>query len=66
MSYKIFTRTWWKNNPSWPNGLEPGAGRRHTLHKRIETEEESRRICKQWNATHEPGRLSRKAEYEEN
>lgn len=23
MSYRVFTRTWWKDNPEWPNGLEP-------------------------------------------
>jgi len=63
--YRVFTRTWWKDNPSWPNGLEPGAGRPHTLQKHIKTEEEAREICREYNATHEPGRLSRKAEYEE-
>ncbi len=23
MAYKVFHRTWWKNNPEWPDGLEP-------------------------------------------
>ena len=62
--YRIFTRTWWRNNPSWPNGLEPCPGRRYTLAKAIPTEKMAQEICKQWNATHNPGRLSRKAEYE--
>ena len=65
MSYRVFTRTWWKNNPSWPNGLEPCPGRKHILAARV-TEEEARGMCETYNATHEPGRLSRKAEYEEN
>ena len=30
------------------------------------TESDARAICKQYNDTHNPGRLSRKAEYERN
>lgn len=62
--YKVFTRTWWKVNNSWPGGLEPCPGRKYTLHARIHTEEEARELCQEWNATHAPGKLSRKAEYE--
>ena len=62
--YKVFTRTWWRNNPEYPNGLEPHAGKR-TMINIASTEEEARAICKMWNAEHKPGRLSRKAEYEE-
>ena len=64
MAYRVFKRTWWRNNPSWPNGLEPCPGRKTTLVKSVETQEEARRICKQYNETHEPGRLSMKAEFE--
>ncbi len=65
MAYKVFVRNWRKDNPAWPNGLEPDAtGRKHTLDK-VATEEEAREICKEYNSTHEPGRYSRKAEYEE-
>ena len=63
--YKVFTRTWWRNNPSYPNGLEPHAGQKTTIAKNIKTIEEAQRIAKQYNDTHEPGRLSRKAEIEE-
>ncbi|GAF74376.1 unnamed protein product [marine sediment metagenome] len=63
--YKVFVRNWWKRNPTWPDGREPSPGRQHTLQKRIKTEEEARAICKRYNATHEPGFLSRKAEYTE-
>jgi hypothetical protein len=66
MSFRVFTRKWWATNKAWPNGLEPEPGRKHTIAKRVATEEEARAICKRWNATHAPGRLSRKAEYEEN
>jgi hypothetical protein len=65
MAYRVFTRTWWKNNPSWPNGLEPCLGRKTTIAKRVQTEADARAICQRWNAENKPGRLSRKAEYEE-
>jgi hypothetical protein len=64
MAYRVFTRTWWRNNPTWPNGLEPCPGRKTTL-DRVRTEEEARTRCQAYNSTHKPGRLSRKAEYEE-
>lgn len=66
MSYRVFTRTWWKNNPTWPNGLEPCAGRKYTIRERVATEADARAVCREYNDTHKPGRLSRKAEYEEN
>jgi hypothetical protein len=62
--YRVFTRTWWRNNSDYPNGLEPHVGRKTIIKKNIDTEEEAREICRVWNANHEPGRLSRKAEYE--
>jgi len=65
MAFRVFTRTWWRRNSAWPGGREPGAGRKHTLARRVETEEEARAICKRYNDTHDPGFLSRKAEYEE-
>lgn len=64
MSCDVFTRTWWKDNPSWPNGLEPQAGDKHYIARRV-TMAEARKICQEWNATHKPGRYSRKAEFEE-
>ncbi len=64
MAYRIFTRTWWRNNPDWPDGLEPHAGRKTTIGKAA-TEEEARDMCRVHRANHAPGRLSRKAEYEE-
>ena len=60
--YRVFTRTWWKDNKSWPDGLEPCAGRKYTL-DRVNTEEEALEICEEYNSTHKPGRYSRKAEY---
>lgn len=61
--YDVFTRTWWRNNPAWPGGREPGAGRKTYLARSV-SEERARAICKAYNDSHNPGRLSRKAEYE--
>ena len=64
MAFKIFTRTWWRNNPEWPDGLEPHAGRKRMIGF-AESAGQAIAICKEWNATHKPGRLSRKAEFED-
>ena len=60
--YIVFTRTFWKANPAWPDGREPHLGRKTTI-ARFSTEAEARQYAQQWNATHKPGHLSRKAEY---
>jgi hypothetical protein len=62
--YKVFTRTFWKRDPKGYQGRSPHLGRRTTLAQYIDTEEEAQAICRQYNDTHEPGFLSRKAEYE--
>jgi len=61
--YKVFTRNWWKSNPAWPNGLEPNSNARKRTIAKVETEEQARQIAQEYNKNHEPGRLSRKAEY---
>ena len=63
VSYYVFTRTWWRENPAWPDGLEPSAGPRHTIARHC-TYDEARRTAKRYNDTHKPGRLSRKAEFD--
>jgi len=63
-SYCVFSRTWWRENADWPNGLEPCPGRKHTLAQHC-TEDEAKRIASDWNLAHTPGRLSRKAEYDQ-
>lgn len=65
MSYRVFVRDWWKENPSWPNGLEPNPGARKRTIGWARTEEEAQVLCQDYNRRHAPGRLSRKAEYEE-
>ena len=61
----VVHRTWWKDNPEYPGGLEPQIGRKTYIVKGV-TEEEAREMCKQYNETHEAGRYSRKAEFEKN
>lgn len=63
VSFRVFVRNWWRVNPTWPDGLEPGPGPKRTLARGC-TETEARQVCREYNASHKPGRLSRKAEYE--
>lgn len=64
--YRVFTRTWWAPNSNYPNGREPCAGkRRYNGHPKRLTLLEAIRYCKDWNASHDPGPMSRKAEFEE-
>ena len=64
ISYRVFTRTWWAHDPTYPHGLRPQPGRQYTIAAHC-TLHEARTIAKEWNATHKPGRLSRKAEFAE-
>ena len=59
----VFVRTWWRENPEFPGGLEPHPGRKNTL-VYVQSEQVARDICKDYNDNNEPGRLSRKAEYQ--
>jgi hypothetical protein len=43
--YRIFTRTWWKSNSSWPGGREPHMGRKYTI-ATAHTEEAARDIAR--------------------
>ena len=64
--YAVFVRNWWKKNPAWPDGREPDPTARRTyLQRNIRKEADARRIAQEYNRTHDPGPLSRKAEYEE-
>jgi hypothetical protein len=62
--YRCFTRTWWRAG-NGPGGRVPGAGpRRYTGHPKGLTVSEAQRYCTQWNNDHEPGKMSRKCEFE--
>jgi len=65
VSYRVFVRDWWR----WERGAYgrtrvPNPGARKTTLARHCTEEEARAICERHAASHKPGPLSRKAEYE--
>lgn len=61
--YKIFVRNWWKINPNWPDRREPDPRARKKTIAYASSEEEARKICREYNDSHNPGKLSRKAEY---
>jgi len=64
--FRVFTRTWWKENPDWPEGLEPCMGNKSTV-TRTFTEEQARAYCEQENRkrrTPKKERLGWKHEYE--
>ena len=62
--YKVFTRTWWTENPAYPNGLEPCAGPKTYKRRVFDTEQDAREYCQLWNDQNPPGRLSCKMEFE--
>lgn len=66
VAYRVFVRNWWKraSGSGWPNGLEPDPCARKTTIATNCTEDEAYAICKEYAASHKPGPLSRKAEYE--
>ena len=63
--YTAFKRRWWKDNPQWPDGLEPDATGRKTYLGQFYNEDEAREFCQHWNKDHNPGRYSVKAEFTE-
>ena len=62
--YNVFVRNWYRRNPAWPGGREPGAGPKRYLRRSV-TYDDARAICREYNDSHNPGLLSRKAEFEE-
>lgn len=72
-SYTVFVRNWWRweyGNASLVNDkgqitrrLVPDPSARKTTLAKGCTEDEARAICQEYNSTHKPGPLSRKAEY---
>ena len=63
--YNVFVRTFWKwqYNQYGQKTKTPHLGRKSYLARNI-SEDIARRICKEYNESHNPGELSRKAEYE--
>ena len=64
MSIHVFHRTFWKINPSWPDGREPGFGEKHTI-ATVDTEDCARALAKDWNESHDEGAEADRAEWME-
>lgn len=64
--YDVFVRDWWRYEDTKYTGrrIVPGPGEKTYIAYGL-TLAEARRACKEYNNTHEPGELSRKAEFEE-
>ena len=61
MSYTVFTRAWWK----YENGKKvPHSGAPKTHLEDVDTQQEARAACKEYNDNNDEGPLSIKAEYE--
>jgi hypothetical protein len=66
MAYICFKRDWWRDNPKYPNGLEPHAGAKSYFKNKVfDTEQEAREFCQEYNENNDAGRYSRKMEFEE-
>lgn len=68
--YRVFRRTWWVENPAYPNGLEPDFGKKRYEPDRYKTEGDAQIACRRLNLelaktiTAKQRRLSLKYEYE--
>jgi hypothetical protein len=60
-NYCAFVRSWWSSDGR--GGLIPCAGRKTYIKKYI-TRSEAKSICEVWNNNHNPGKYSRKAEFD--
>jgi hypothetical protein len=64
-SYRVFVRNWWRwEGDPYGRYKVPDPGARKTTLARGCTEDEALAICQRYAASHKPGSLSRKAEYE--
>lgn len=62
--YKVFIRNWWRvERGQFETRLVPDPGARKTTLGYASTETEAREMCRDYNDSHKPGKLSRKAEY---
>ncbi len=63
-NYDVFVRDWCIPNPRWPDGREPHAGDKEYIARNVSWSTD-REICADYNESHDPGPMSRKAEFEE-
>jgi hypothetical protein len=59
--FDVFVRNWWRRNEY--GQLVPHPKARKTYLARHVTYDDARLICSDYNTTHRPGALSRKAEF---
>lgn len=68
-TYSVFVRDWWrpaeKHDGNWPNNRVPFAGAPKEYIAEGCTISEAREIAQEYNDSHEPGPMSRKAEFEQ-
>ena len=57
--YRVFVRTMYRREAG---KIVPGWGRKTTIERNL-TYDEARRRCQDYNATHNPGKLLRRAEF---
>lgn len=62
--YRCFTRNWWRRDRFGLKVRDLETRKAYLPGARYATEEEAIERCTQWNSAHNPGDLSRKAEYE--
>lgn len=64
--FDVFIRDWWRYEETKYNGkkIVPGPGEKEYIAHGL-TRQEARELCQEYNESHEPGELSRKAEFEE-
>jgi hypothetical protein len=67
-TYKVFVRNWYKYAPdgAGKRKLVPHPTARKTVIAIVYSEAEARERCNNFNNSHDPGPLSRKAEYTSN
>lgn len=61
--YTVFVRNWYRMEGG---KLVPNPGARRTVLDTGRTREEAQSMCAEYNRTHKPGKLSRKAEFTSN
>ena len=62
-TYRTFTRNWFRKNPKWPGGREPGQGKKKYDRRGLSLED-ARIRCKWWNENNKPGKLDKMMEFE--
>ncbi len=60
MKYRVFTRTWWKINPEWPDGREPQIGKEPTSTKHSTAQKKPESFARNTTEHTSPGNCQEK------